>query len=135
MATGNKCSQPHTRSPRHGDQLCQPASHPAAPGSPSTHTPGARTCSCPLAEEGADDGNQQTLEPGPLSMKPPVLADGLPALPQPRLCRGRSASAHHGCPALGPPASSQWADSVTRATRPLGRPFHSDSLLPRSPGP
>ncbi|XP_070325922.1 uncharacterized protein [Odocoileus virginianus] len=86
-------------------------------------------------EEDADDGNQQTLEPGPLSVKPPVQTDGLPAIPQPGLCRGRTASAHHGCPALGPPASSQWADSVTRVTRSLGRPFHSGPLLPRSPGP
>lgn len=50
-------------------------------GSPSTHTPGARTCSCPLAEEDAEEGNQQMLEPGPMSVKPPVLTDGLPGPP------------------------------------------------------
>lgn len=145
MATGNKCSQPHTSSPRHGGSAVPAcitpcchwlSQHPHSWRMDMQLSP--RRGSCPLAEEDADDaddGNQQTLEPGPLSMKPPVLTDGLLALPQPRLCRGRSTSAHHGCPALGPPASSQWADSVSRVTRPLGRPFHSGSLLPRSPGP
>ena len=131
MATGNTCGQPHTNYPHHrGSALRSLRDTLNDIGSPSTHTPGTRTCSCPLAEEDAEDGNQQMLEPGPMSVKPQSCPMGCQAFPS-GLCRGRTASAHNGCPALGPPPSSQWPDSFTQVTP--GRHFHPGSLLPRSP--
>ena len=52
-----------------------------------------------------------------MSVKPPVLTDGLPGPPL-RALQGHTASAHHGCPALGPPASSEWPGSFTQVTDP-----------------
>lgn len=131
MATGNKCSQLHTNSPHHhGSALHSPRDTLNDAGSPSTHTPGARTCSCPLAEEDAEEGNQQMLEPGPMSVKPPVLTDGLPGPPL-RALQGHTASADHGCPALGPPASSEWPGSFTQVTDPWAG---TSTQAPFSPG-
>lgn len=96
-------------------------------GSPSTHTPGART-QLSSQRKTLREGNQQMLSQSN-ECEAPGPDHGLPGPPS-GLCRGYTATAHRGCPALGPPASSQCGLAASLSLRPLGRHFHPGSFSP-----